>query len=84
MAKVIEYRVLVREVNYGTEDNPDIKQVTRPMTITCPTQSVYDANYPIAEKEAIPCTIEVTGEFDPEPDTTTTDDVLNVLLGVSA
>lgn len=83
MAKVIKYQVLVREVNRGTEESPDIKQITTPAKITCPTQASYDANYPIAEKEAIPGTIEVTGEFDPEPDTTTTDDVLNVLLGVS-
>ena len=51
--------------------------------VECATQAVYDANYPIAEKEADPGTIHVSGEFDPEPEPVeTTDDVLNALLGV--
>lgn len=54
-----------------------------PMEIECATQSVFDNNYPIAEKEADPDTISVTGEFDPEPVAEpTTDDVLMALLGV--
>lgn len=83
MAKVIKYKFLSAEVNHGTEEQPDIKQTITPAEIKCPTQASYDANYPIAEKEAIPGTIEVTGEFEPEGDTATTDDVLNALLGVS-
>lgn len=55
-----------------------------PVEIECATQSVYDANYPIAEKEADPDSINVIGEFDPEPELVeTTDDVLNALLGVT-
>lgn len=53
------------------------------VTVECPTQAVLDANYPMAEKEAIPGSIEVTGEFDPEQDNASTDDVLNALLGVT-
>ena len=81
MAKVISYRFLSAEINHGTEKNPDIKQVIFDKSITCPTQAAYDANYAIAEKEAIEGTIEVTGEFDDEADAST-DDVLNALLGV--
>lgn len=44
------------------------------VTVECPTQAVFDTNYPIAEKEAIPGSIEVTGEFDPEPETPSGDD----------
>lgn len=69
MAKVISYKFLSCEVNHGTEDNPDIEQIILDKAIHCPTQAIYDANYPIAEAEAIPGTIEVTGEFDPEPET---------------
>ena len=55
-----------------------------PVNIECATQAVYDANYPIAEKEADPDSINVIGEFDPEPEPVeTTDDVLNALLGVT-
>lgn len=83
MAKVIKYRFLSAEVNHGTEENPDIEQIILPAEIICDTETQYDANYPIAEREAIPGTIEVSGEFDPEPDATSTDDVLNALLGVT-
>lgn len=67
MAKVIKYKFLSCEVNHGTEEKPDIEQVILDKSITCPTQAIFDANYPIAEREAIPGTIEVSGEFDPEP-----------------
>lgn len=55
-----------------------------PVEIECATQAVYDSNYPIAEKEADPGTINTSGEFDLEPEPVeTTDDVLNALLGVT-
>ena len=66
MAKVISYKFLSCEINHGTEDSPDMEQITLGKSITCSTQAAYDANYPIAEKEAIAGTIEVTGEFDEE------------------
>lgn len=64
MAKVISYKFLSAEVNRGTEEKPDIEQILSPAQIVCETQAQFDANYPIAEKEAIPGSIEVTGEFD--------------------
>lgn len=67
MAKIIKYKFLSCEVNHGTEENPNIEQIILDKEIICPTQAIFDASYPIAEKEAIPGTIEVTGEFDPEP-----------------
>lgn len=68
MAKVIKYKFLSAEVNHGTEETPDVEQIVLDSEITCKTQAAYDANYPIAEKEAIPGTITVEGEFDPEPE----------------
>lgn len=83
MAKIISYQFLCCEVNRGTEEAPDIAQIILPAEIICKTRAQFDANYPIAEKEAIPGSIEITGEFDPEQDNASTDDVLNALLGVS-
>ena len=68
MPKIISYNFLVCEINTGTKENPIIAQITNPAEFICNTQKQFDANYPIAEKEAVPGTIEVTGEFDPEPD----------------
>lgn len=82
MAKIIKYQCLMAEINNGTEENPDIVQILQNAEIVCPTQAVFDANYPIAEKEAVG-EMDITGEFDPEPVTEpTADEVLNALLGV--
>lgn len=83
--KVIKYKFLASESNNGTEENPEIEQIFLDKYIECKTKSSYDANYPIAEMEAIPGTLDPDpdGEFEPEPDTATTDDVLNSLLGVN-
>lgn len=64
MAKVIKYKFLSCEVNHGTEEEPNIEQIILEKSMECPTQAVYDANLPIAEAEAIPGTIEVSGTFD--------------------
>lgn len=63
MAKIISYKFISAEVNHGTEEEPKIEQILSPAQIICNTQAQYDANYPIAEKEAIPGTIDVTGAF---------------------
>lgn len=76
MAKVIKYKFLSCEVNHGTEENPVMEQIILDKSIECSNQTVYDANYPIAEKEAIEGTVEVSGEFDPEPEDTDTGDVV--------
>lgn len=72
MAKVIKYKFLPREVNHGTEEEPDIEQIVLDAEIVCHTHAQYDANLPVAEREAVPGTIEVSGEFDPEPETSKT------------
>ena len=82
MAKVIQYKFLSCEINRGTVEKPDIEQIILDKLIECSNQARFDANYPIAEREAVPGTITVEGEFDPEYDTASTDDVLNALLGV--
>ena len=53
MAKIVKYKFLSCEVNHGTEENPNIEQVVLDKEIICPTKSIFDANYPIAEKEAV-------------------------------
>lgn len=68
MAKVIKYKFLSCEVNHGTKENPDIERIVLDAQIECKTQTDYEANCPIAEKEAIPGTIKVSGEFEPEPE----------------
>ena len=72
MAKIISYKFLSCEVNHGTEEQPDIEQIIFDKSMACSTQEIFDINYPIAEKEAIPNTIEVIGEFDPIPDAPST------------
>lgn len=69
MAKVISYKFLSCEVNHGTEEEPNIEQIILDKSIICPTQAIYDANMPIAEKEALPGTLDrdPQGKFDPEP-----------------
>ena len=71
MAKVIKYKFLAAEINHGTEEAPNIEQIILDKSIECPNQASYDANYPIAEKEAIHSTIDVIGEFDPESEVPT-------------
>lgn len=84
MAIVIKYEFLACEINRGTEEAPNIEQIIRQKRFECETQAEFDANYPIAEKEAIPGSIVVTGEFDPEPETEpAADEILNALLGVN-
>lgn len=78
MAKIIKYRFLSCEVNHGTEEAPDIEQII--LDVTMP---LTDANVEIAKVEAINGEYTVEDDGEPEPDTATTDDVLNALLGVT-
>lgn len=82
MAKIISYQFVSAKVNHGTEEEPNIEQILSPAQIICETQAQYDANYPIAEREAVG-EITVEGKFEPEQDNASTDDVLNALLGVT-
>ena len=63
--KIMKYKFLSCEINHGTEENPNIEQVFLDKEIHCDTQAVFDASYPIAEKEAVGEII-VEGDFDLE------------------
>lgn len=81
--KIIKYKVS----GYSSVYNVDTKEVERKESLAnviakCRNQTEFDSAYAIAEKEAIPGTIEVTGEFDPESDTASINDIINTLLGV--
>lgn len=82
--KIIKYKFLSAEINHGTEENPNVVQFFINKQLECSTQADFDANYPIAEKEADPGTIDVSGEFDAEPVAEpTADEILNAMLGVN-
>lgn len=91
MAKIMKYKFLAAEINHGTEENQDIEQILLEKSIECTTKSVFDANYPIAEREAIG-EITVEGEFDiesvPEPTleerTSALEAAMLEMLGVTA
>lgn len=69
MAKIIKYLYLEDE---ETE-----------MMFSCSTQIAFDAIMPIVLREAYNGEYTVEGEFDPVPEEATTDEILNILLGVS-
>lgn len=76
--KTIKYRFLSAEVNHGTEDAPEIKQI-----FIDKSMGWSEANEEIAKQEAYNGEYTIEDDGQPEPDNTTTDDVLNALLGVT-
>ena len=76
--KIIKYQFLSAEINHGTEESPDIGQVFLEKTIPW-----SESNEEIAKKEAYNGEYIIEDDGRSEPDTTTTDDVLNALLGVT-
>lgn len=76
--KIIKYRFLSAEINHGTEEQPVIEQVFLEKSM-----GWSDTNEEIAKKEAYNGEYTIEDDGQPEPDTTTTDDVLNALLGVT-
>ena len=48
--KIIKYQ-LMTEINYGTEENPNIVQTFNDVEIQC-SDIAFESNYAIAEKEA--------------------------------
>ena len=77
--KIIKYQICT-EVNYGTEAEPDIRQIFTNKTVS----PLSEASEELAKREAY--NGEYTIEDDGEPEPTqepTTDEVLNALLGVS-
>ena len=63
MAKLIKYRILS-----ANSSEPDKELGFAEKSIECKTQADFDANYPIAEREAIG-EITVDGEFEAEQPT---------------
>lgn len=71
--KILSYKIM----GYTEVYNPDSEEVERQeclanVTVPCPTQADFDANYAIAEKEAY--NGEITVEDDGEPDPAPADD----------
>lgn len=65
------------------EIQEEVRRSFTDCALYCPTESAYEANLPIAQREAYNGEYTVEGEFDPEPEyEPTTDDILNTLLGV--
>ena len=66
--KIIKYKFLSAEINHGTEETPNIESFFLDIAMPCKTQAEYDANLLIAEKEAVPDTLDPDneGEFDEE------------------
>ena len=75
--KIIKYDYCSR-VNHGTEEKPIWKE-----TFYGVEMGWNEENEEIAKKEAYNGEYTIEDDGVPEPDTTTTDDVLNVLLGVA-
>ena len=78
MAKIIKYQFLSCEVNHGTEESPEIEQIFLDKSMDW-----NEINEEIAKKEAYNGEYTIEDDGQPEPDTATTDDVLNALLGVN-
>lgn len=66
--KIITYKATGYTTVYNSKTvREEQQEIVVTVTVECPTQADYNANYKIAEAEALPGTIEVSGEFDPEP-----------------
>lgn len=68
MAKIIKYEFVAYEVTRGPESASHTEPVIRKKLFECNTQEQFDASYAIAEAEALPGTLTVSGEFNPAPD----------------
>lgn len=75
--KKIKYQFCFK-VNHGTEKDPNIGEEFLDKSLPYSDEALE-----IAKKEAYNGEYTIVDEEQPEPDTTTTDDVLNALLGVT-
>lgn len=76
--KIIKYKFLSCEVNHGTEEQPDMKQIFLEKAMPW-----SEANEAIAAKEAVGGEYTVEDDGQPEPVTEpTTDEIINAMLGV--
>ena len=78
--KIIKYNLCTR-INHGTEEEPLYEDLLSPVEIHC-TADKLEANEAIAQREAYNGEYTIEDDGQPEPDTASTDDVLNALLGV--
>ena len=76
--KIIKYKFLSCQINHGTEEEPVLEDVLLEKMI--PYNEETEA---FAKTEAFNGEYTIEDDGQPEPDTITTDDVLNALLGVS-
>ena len=76
MAKVIKYN-LCTKVNHGTEEEPQIEEILYPVEM-----GWNEINEETAKREAYNGEYTIEDDGQPEPDTASTDDVLNAMLGV--
>lgn len=75
--KIIKYQLCTR-VNHGTEEAPKWEDILSDVTM-----GWNEVNEAIAQKEAYNGVYTIEDDGQPEPDSSTTDDVLNALLGVT-
>lgn len=76
--KRIQYRFCSGRINRGTEESPAYEDVL--LNVSMPWNEV---NEEIAKKEAVGGEYTVADDGQPEPDTTTAEEILDALLGVS-
>lgn len=75
--KIVKYKFLSCEINSGTGENPVNEQVF--LNKSMPWS---ESNEEIAKREAYNGEYTIEDDGQPEPDTASTDDVLNAMLGV--
>lgn len=63
MAKILKYKILVNEINHGTEEKPEIRQLFANTTLTW-----SEANEEIAKKEAYNGEYTIVNDGQPEPE----------------
>ena len=78
--KIIKYQFMT-EVNHGTEEEPNIVQTFHDKEILC-VDDVFESNLAIAQAEAYngEVTVEEVEDEETEP---TSDELMDILLGVS-
>ena len=76
--KIIKYKFVSCEINRGTEENPQVERVFLDKSM-----GYSEANEEIAKREAYNGEYTIEDDGQPEHNTATTDDVLDVLLGVT-
>ena len=64
--KIIKYKMLVRESNHGTEENPDIVRVFQEKQMVCGNEQL-ETNEEIAKTEAYDGVYTVEDDGQPDP-----------------